>query len=100
MTSGTVIYDHRAAQEALTNIQRHAQAERVWMDMACDSRNITFAVGVDGVGTPLKIDSSSFGLRGLRERAAQLGGEVRFDNRAEGGSVLKIVLPLAEGARS
>ena len=91
---------YRATQEALTNVQRHAQAQHVWIDLVRENDQIILSVSDDGIGTHNQIDSSSFGLRGLRERAAQLGGEVQFGNRPDVGVVLKVVLPSFEESRS
>ena len=91
---------YRAAQEALTNVQRHAQAQKVWIDLAYTSEQVALTVRDDGTGVAQEIDSASFGLRGIRERAMQLGGEVHFANRFEGGAMLKVVLPLVEEARA
>lgn len=91
---------YRAAQEALTNIQRHAHAQQAWMDLIREDNHLILSVSDDGVGIPDEIDASSFGLRGLNERAAQLGGEVNLSNRPEGGAMLKMVLPLVEEASS
>lgn len=91
---------YRAAQEALTNVQRHARAQHVWMELEHSVESITLTVSDDGVGAPKEFDSASFGLRGLRERAAQLGGEVHFDNQPEGGAHLQVILPLVEEAVS
>jgi len=85
---------YRAAQEALTNVQRHAQAQQVWMELAYSNEEMSLIVRDDGIGAPDEIDSSRFGLRGLRERAAQLGGEIQFDNHPEGGAYIKLCLPL------
>jgi signal transduction histidine kinase len=87
---------YRAAQEALTNVQRHAQAGQVWMDLNWDRDHITLTVSDDGIGLSEDVDSSSFGLRGLRERATQLNGQVHIDNQPEGGARLQVVLPLSK----
>jgi len=85
---------YRTAQEALTNVQRHAQAQQVWLDLAYTSEQITLTVRDDGVGIPNEIDSTSFGLRGLRERVIQLDGNILFDNHTEGGTYIEVSLPL------
>jgi signal transduction histidine kinase len=85
---------YRAAQEALTNIQRHAEAGQVWLVLAADGGAVTLLVGDDGKGLSLSSDQAGFGLRGLRERAAQLGGEMHVEPRRGGGTQLSFRLPL------
>jgi signal transduction histidine kinase len=84
----------RAAQEALTNIQRHAQASQVWLVLTVHDAAVTLLVSDDGRGVTLGGGQPGFGLRGLRERAAQLGGEVHVDPRRGGGTQLSFRLPL------
>lgn len=88
---------YRAAQEALTNVQRHAQAKNVWMRLQADGKNLSLIVEDDGKGfdTP-SLDHSGSGLPGLRERAEQLGGQVRIERRPGGGTQLSFDIPLPE----
>lgn len=50
----------------------------------------------DGNGLPAGQDNPGFGLRGLQERASQLGGEVSLSPRPASGAILKITLPVQE----
>ncbi|RMF31606.1 MAG: sensor histidine kinase, partial [Chloroflexi bacterium] len=86
---------YRAAQEALTNVQRHAQADTVWLRLARRDGEIELLIGDDGVGFPANAEVGGFGLRGLRERAARLGGALRLESRPGGGAQLRFRLPLA-----
>jgi signal transduction histidine kinase len=86
---------YRAVQEALTNVQRHAQAEHVWIELSCQESALHLRVSDDGVGVSEQVEENRFGLRGLRERVAQLGGKLDFSNREAGGAQLNLVLPLA-----
>lgn len=88
---------YRAAQEALTNIQRHAMARNAWMILSADNQRITLIMEDDGKGIDDQIENrSGSGLLGLRERAAQLGGETRLVERHGGGSQLIFTVPLTE----
>ena len=60
---------YRAAQEALTNIQKHAGAGQVWLVLASSAEAITLLVSDDGKGVTEYTEETGFGLRGLRERA-------------------------------
>jgi signal transduction histidine kinase len=85
---------YRAAQEALTNVQKHAGASRAWLMLTITNQAITLLVGDDGRGLSINADHGGFGLRGLRERAAQLGGELHLEPRRGGGTQLYFRLPL------
>ena len=71
-----------ATPERLNNALRHAQARRVTVDLRHKGRTVTLAVADDGVG----MDPASarrqggFGLRGMEERAARLGGTLHVDS--------------------
>mgnify|MGYP001574446265 FL=1 len=84
---------YRAAQESLTNTQRHAKAKNIWLCLQTSKDNISLTAADDGVGFPTSMDGVGFGLRGLRERAAQLGGELRLETRPGGGAQLRFTLP-------
>ena len=83
---------YRAAQEGLTNAHKHAAARRAWVTLTCNTAAIRLAVRDDGRGP--QGGQSGFGLRGLHERAAHLGGEVRFGPAPAGGALLEVILPL------
>jgi signal transduction histidine kinase len=88
---------YRAAQEALTNVQRHAQAEQAWLTLMPQKDQIVLVVSDNGVGFPAgPAAETNFGLRGLQERVLQLGGELILETRAGGGAQLRLSLPLAE----
>jgi signal transduction histidine kinase len=84
----------RTAQEALTNVQRHAEAREVWLQLAQHGATITLLVSDNGKGIQPADEDGGFGLRGLNERAAQLGGEFFLEPRPGGGTQLSISLPL------
>ena len=91
---------YRAAQEALTNVQRHAEAGQVWLVLAGDGGAVTLLVGDDGKGLSFSGDQAGFGLHGLRERAAQLGGEMHVEPRRGGGTQVSFRLPVESGTPS
>ncbi len=77
---------YRVVQEALSNVAHHAQAQRVDLCLTWDasSGRLDLAVQDDGCGfTPAAIEELAgqghFGLAGIRERAALIGGEWRLD---------------------
>jgi signal transduction histidine kinase len=87
---------YRAAQEALTNVQKHAEARQVWLVLTVSDSAVTLLVSDDGRGATLSRDHSGFGLHGLRERAEQLGGSLHFEPRPGGGTQLAFGLPLSQ----
>ena len=86
---------YRAAQESLTNVQRHAQAKNVWMQLQRQDGGVALSVSDDGVGVPLKPGPGGFGLKGLQERAAQLGGDFHLAPRPGGGTRATFFVPLS-----
>lgn len=88
---------YRAAQEGLTNVQRHARANQAWLRLVCEPGELRLELRDDGIGfsgeaSPEKL---GFGLRGLRERAAALGGEFTLEAVDGGGSRLVMRLPVS-----
>jgi signal transduction histidine kinase len=81
----------RAAQEGLTNVRKHASARHVavTVDFSAADR-VRLSVVDDGCGCAQP--TGGFGLTGLRERLALLGGSVEAANRAEGGFALRVEL--------
>jgi len=87
---------YRAAQEALTNVQRHAQARQVWINLVAQNECVALTVNDDGIGFPLDTQEAAFGLHGMRERATHLGGELQLGTRDGGGAQVKFVLPIVK----
>jgi signal transduction histidine kinase len=83
---------YRAAQEALTNVRRHARASKLDIELAFASGSgIRLRVEDDGVGSDLL--NQGFGLVGLRERAESVGGSMSVRSALGGGFTLEIELP-------
>lgn len=85
---------YRVAQEALTNVQRHAHAQDVWIDLETDDKTVALNVSDNGVGFDPEEKHAGFGILGMRERAVQLGGNLVIQPRPEGGTRLAFCLPL------
>jgi signal transduction histidine kinase len=84
----------RAAQETLTNAQRHAQARQVWLTLEAGDGCVTLMVDDDGIGIDPTAISTAFGLRGMAERAAQLGGQLQVGQSARGGVRVTLTLSM------
>src|SRR6185312_5094246 len=86
---------YRIVQEAVTNALRHADARNVAIRIGSDARALAIEIVDDGRGLPQDWQRPGhFGVRGMRERARALGGEVAIGNRAEGGTRVTARLPL------
>ena len=81
------------AQEALTNVRRHAHARTCTVRLAVDADAITVGVEDDGVG--IIGSSRGLGLGTMRERAAELGGTCRIGPGSAGGTLVCARLPRA-----
>lgn len=81
----------RVAQEALTNVARHAGASTVELTLAPRADEVELTVADDGVGIPPGADGT--GLRGMRERAALVGGSVEVRRRDGGGTRVALRVP-------
>lgn len=94
---------YRIAQEALTNAAKHAGATRVVLSLSM--RNAQATPGQSGQEIELTVDDdgrtaepaikSGMGLLGMRERVAALGGRLSFEAGRDGGSALRVVIPVA-----
>jgi signal transduction histidine kinase len=91
---------YRMLQECLTNVARHAQAKSVDIVLLATEHRIEMTVIDDGCGFDPEVRSKrgSFGLFGLGERAAQLGGDVTVVSAPQAGTRITVRLPL-KGAR-
>ncbi|MBA2451068.1 MAG: sensor histidine kinase [Chloroflexi bacterium] len=91
---------YRAAQEGLTNVQRHARAATVCLSLAAHNGSVELSLQDDGIGPPEANGAGErgFGLLGLRERVELLGGRLSFGRAPSGGSRLAVVVP-AGGSR-
>jgi signal transduction histidine kinase len=87
---------YRIAHEALTNVRRHAQADRVWVSLRRVDDRLVMTVRDDGVGLPDEFDSASggVGLRSMDYRASVIGAALAFKAGDEGGTVVRCALPL------
>ncbi|MDI4633821.1 sensor histidine kinase [Pelomonas sp. V22] len=87
---GVPLVAYRTAQEALTNVSKHANASKVTIELSVDSGVLTLEVSDNGSGlTPGALAKArSFGIRGLHERAATVGGWVDLSSSARGTSLI------------
>jgi two-component system sensor histidine kinase UhpB len=88
---------YRIVQEALTNVVRHARANRAWLSMA--QADGVVLLGVEDNGCGFHMDAvPGAGIEGMRERALLVSGTLRVGPSARGGTAVNLVLPLAGGS--
>jgi signal transduction histidine kinase len=86
----------RIAQEALTNVVRHAQASLVEIRLGAEGGELVLSVRDDGRGfdPDSRAGAETLGLAGMRERAALLGGALTIAAAPGGGTLIRAVVPL------
>lgn len=92
-TSASAIF--RIVQEMLSNVGRHAQASALWVSVQAGRSGIRITVRDNGLGVAVQAleSSTAYGVMGMRERARQLGGHVRWHTPAVGGCEVSLTLP-------
>jgi signal transduction histidine kinase len=98
---GVPLVAYRTAQEALTNISKHAQATRVVLDLSMAGQVLSLEISDNGRGlsdTDLA-KAKSFGIRGLHERAGTVGGWIDISSTAQGTTLL-LSVPLDQVAQA
>jgi two-component system sensor histidine kinase UhpB len=87
-----VIY--RVAQEAMTNVARHAQAKTVELRLERFADEVVLTVRDDGRGLPSGASRSSHGIRGMRERAMLIGAGFTIQPAPDRGTEVKLTIPV------
>ena len=95
LPAGVPLVAYRTAQEALTNVAKHAQATRVHIDLTLASDVLSLEISDNGRGLAEAdlAKARSFGIRGLHERASTVGGWVELTSTAQ-GTTLILSIPL------
>jgi PAS domain S-box-containing protein len=93
----------RIVQEALTNVFRHSQAQTVRINLTQKNGTIGVAVRDDGKGISNKIvelrpDSVGVGIGGMKQRAKELGGQLRLTN-LDPGTLVEVEIPYSRAIR-
>ena len=88
----TAVY--RLVQEALNNVSKHSLAERAALRVHESDSHIEIEVSDEGVGFDPNLVREGFGLVGMRERAALLGGTLSVDSKQGSGTSIRAEIPL------
>lgn len=90
----TVIF--RIAQEALTNVSKHAQSQRITLQLKTNSEQITLHVRDYGIGFDAnrkQFGNQCWGLIGMRERAESVGGLFKVYSAIGEGTLVEVIIP-------
>ena len=90
LTAEEELVVYRVAQEALTNVARHAGARRVTLRLSREPDGVVLEVADDGTGLPSEFGEGT-GLRGMRERAVLVGARLEIDGGP--GTRVRLVIP-------
>lgn len=87
------------ASEALMNVRRHAEARSVHLELQCSARQVRLLIRDDGRGIePSVLEqngiSGHWGLQGMRERAARIGGRLTIAAAPGGGTDVELLAPV------
>jgi signal transduction histidine kinase len=90
---------YRSAQEALTNVARHAQATDACIDLRMQDGEVVLRVVDNGIGLPADAlqRKGSWGLKGMQERALLMQGAFSAENAPGGGTCISLRVPLLPG---
>ena len=89
---------YRVAQEALTNVERHAAATTVHMSLTGNQKGGLLNIRDNGTGMPRKAKPGGLGLRNMAERIEQLGGTLHITS-ADTGTTIAAQVPLTHMLR-
>jgi signal transduction histidine kinase len=98
VTIATHVY--RILQEALNNVARHAQSRQVWVRLRTSAGLLELDVEDHGAGMPAAARGRGLGLMTMRERAALVGGTIEFATPREGGTLVRVSVPLKSAEKA
>jgi two-component system sensor histidine kinase UhpB len=88
----------RIAQEAVTNVLRHAKARNVWVSLATRPSDLELSVRDDGLGFDLgtlrRSPAASFGLSSMEERVRLVGGQIEIRTSPGAGTEVRACFPV------
>jgi signal transduction histidine kinase len=90
----TAIHVYRVMQEALNNVARHSGAEEAWVRLRSKGDMIELDVEDHGSGVDGGVSRGGLGMIAMRERAEMLGGTIDFLRPAEGGTLVRLKVPI------
>lgn len=86
---------YRILQESLTNVAKHAQANRIWVELSMDEQTVILTIQDNGRGLSAEgKQSNGIGITGMRERLALVSGQLSLRSSPRGGTILSATIPL------
>jgi signal transduction histidine kinase len=87
---------YRVAQEALTNVDRHANARRLTVQLNRENQHLILTIADDGRGFSIDEvnENSQFGLKGMKERAEMMGGRFEVESQPGQGTTVRLTVPV------
>ena len=92
------IHVYRVLQEALSNVSRHSGADRAWVRLRFEADRLELEIEDHGRGLDPQLPRRGLGLVGMRERAALVGGTIEFLRPTEGGTLVRLTVPIDSSA--
>lgn len=97
VASAVAIHIYRVLQEALSNVARHAGTEFVWVRLQHKDGHVVLEVEDHGTGLPEERTSRrGLGMVAMRERAELVGGTITFLRPSQGGTLVRLRVPLGD----
>jgi signal transduction histidine kinase len=93
LAAATEVVLLRTGQEAIANVRKHAAAQCVTIRLSYAAACVRLEVCDDGTGFDPGLVSGGYGLRGMRARVAEAGGQVRVSSRPEDGTSVLVEVP-------
>ena len=86
---------YRIALEALNNILKHAQAKSIRLTVRNKQRSVWMEIEDDGLGFDVELQNQNgLGLKSMRERVAQMKGELKIQSAPGKGTIITVEAPL------
>ena len=93
LPTGTEVVLLRVCQEALANVRKHAAARQVTVSLCYSDSVVRLTVADDGAGFDAELIASGYGLRGMRNRVAQVGGTIQVTSAPGTGTQVCAEVP-------
>jgi signal transduction histidine kinase len=96
LDTARALHLHRIVREAISNVIRHAHAKRLRVRIRVEGEELRLELTDDGSGTVAAPAGTGSGMRNMRDRAAELEGEIHWTPGTEGGTKVLLAMPLHE----
>jgi len=94
LDNARALHLHRIVREAISNVIRHAQAKRLRVRVRAGGGQLRLELTDDGSGAAVGAPQPGTGMKSMRERAAELEGDIRWTPGTEGGTKVLLAMPL------